>query len=48
MYYSLCDMADITLYEQYSQPTWSIFSETFVEHPRLILVPDGKTTIQVE
>lgn len=48
MYYTLCDMADITLSEQYSQPTWSVLSERFAEHPRLVLVPDGKTCIQVE
>lgn len=46
-YYNLIDMADISLSEQYSKP-WSVLSDEFVEHPRLILVPDGKTCIPVD
>ena len=45
IYYTLCDLADIQLAEQYSHPSWSVLSPTFEEHERLILVPDGVTCI---
>lgn len=44
MYYTLIDMADISLFEEYYEP-WSVLSDNFTEHQRLILVPDGKTCI---
>ena len=45
IYYTLCDMADIQLDTQYNNPTWSVLSDSFEEHERLILVPDGVTCI---
>lgn len=46
MYYTLCGMADIMLDSTYSKPSWDILSTDFQEHQRLIIVPDGKTTIK--
>lgn len=45
VFYSVCDMADIQLDSIYSHLEWSVVSSVFEEHPRLILVPDGVTTI---
>lgn len=45
IYYTLCDLADIQLSEQYNNPSWSVLSSSFTEHERLILVPDGVTCI---
>lgn len=45
IYYTLCDLADIQLEEQYNHPSWSVLSPSFIEHERLILVPDGVTCI---
>ena len=45
IYYTLCDLADIQLSEQYNNPSWSVLSPSFTEHERLILVPDGVTCI---
>ena len=47
VFYSACDMANILINTIYSQPTWSVFSNVFEEHPRLILLPDGVNTIDV-
>ena len=44
-YYTVCDLADIQLAEEYNHPSWSVLSPSFVEHDRLILVPDGVTNI---
>lgn len=48
VFYSVCDMADITIGKQYAKPEWSIFSENIVLHERKLLVPDGKNTIVVK
>lgn len=48
IFYSLCDVADIQLDSLYDEPTWSVFSPSFEEHQRLILVPDGINTIVVD
>lgn len=48
IFYSLCDMAGITLDSAYAKPEWSVFSSTFEEHPRLILVPDGVSCISTD
>lgn len=48
IYYSLCDMAGITFDSAYAEPSWSVFSPTFQEHPRYVLVPDGVTAIRME
>ncbi len=45
IYYTLYDLADIQLSEQYNNLAWSVLSSSFIEHKRLILVPDGVTCI---
>jgi len=45
VFYSVCDMADVQLDSAYNEQTWSVLSSNFKEHPRLILVPDGVTSI---
>lgn len=45
IYYTLCDLADIQLDEQFWNSSWSVLSNSFTEHERLILVPDGVTCI---
>ena len=48
VFYSVCDMAGITLPLPYSDLTYSIFSSDFEVHPRFVLVPDGKNYIAVD
>ncbi len=48
MFYSICDMAGITLDSAYTKPSWSVFSPNFAPHPRYVLTPDGVTAILVE
>lgn len=48
IFYSVCDMAGITLDSAYAEPTWSVFSPLFQEHERKVLVPDGVTCISVD
>ena len=48
VFYSLCDMAGISLSAQYSKPQWSVFGDSLASHRRLLLVPDGKNYIVVE
>lgn len=48
MFYSVCDMAGITLDSAYAKPAWSVFSASFREHERKVLVPDGVTCISVD
>ncbi len=48
MFYSVCDMAGITLDSAYAKPIWSVFSASFREHERKVLVPDGVTCIFVD
>ena len=45
IFYSVCSMAGIGIDSAYMQPTWDILSPCFLEHQRLILVPDGVSTI---
>lgn len=45
VFYSVCGMAGITLDSAYNENTWDVLSPEFKEHERLILVPDGVTTI---
>lgn len=48
IFYSVCDMADITIASQYAKPEWSIFSDSLQDHTRYILVPDGINYLKVE
>lgn len=48
VFYSICDMAGISISCQYAKPQWSIFSKDISLHTRKILVPDGKNTIEVK
>lgn len=45
IFYSVCALADIQLDSAYSEPFWNILSPDFQEHERLILLPDGSSTI---
>lgn len=48
VFYSVCDMAAISLADEYWKPEYSIFSPEWSEHKRLVLLPDGLSTIEVE
>ena len=48
VFYSVCDMADITIDKKYSKPEWSVFAKNLKPHERKLLVPDGKNYIIVE
>lgn len=48
VFYSVCDMADISLERCYSKDDWSVFNDTLSFHPRRFLVPDGKNTIVLD
>lgn len=48
VFYSVCDMADITIDKKYAHPEWSIFNAKLKDHERKLLVPDGKNFIVVK
>lgn len=48
VFYSACDMADITLAKKYAKPEWSVFSKALRPHTRKLLVPDGRNSIVVK
>lgn len=48
IFYSVCDMADITIDKKYSMPEWSVFARNLKPHERKLLVPDGKNYIIVK
>ena len=48
VFYSVCDMADITIDKKYSMPEWSVFAKNLKPHERKLLVPDGKNYIIVK
>lgn len=48
VFYSACDMADISLAKVYAKPEWSIFSKNLKLHERKLLVPDGRNSIIVK
>lgn len=48
IFYSVCDMADITIDKKYSMPEWSVFAKNLKPHERKLLVPDGKNYIIVK
>lgn len=48
IFYSVCDMADITIDKKYSKPEWSVFAKNLKPHERKLLVPDGKNYIIVK
>ena len=47
VFYSVCDMADITIDKKYAHPEWSIFNAKLKDHERKLLVP-GKFSIEVQ
>ena len=47
VFYSVCDMGDITLGREYAKPEWSVFSGSFLIHDRYLIVPDGKNKIKL-
>lgn len=48
VFYSMCDVADITIDKQFARPQWSIFEDKMELHERKLLVPDGKNYIVVK
>lgn len=48
IFYSVCDMADITIDKKYAMNDWSIFAKNIKPHRRKLLVPDGKNYIIVK
>lgn len=48
VFYSVCDMADISIARKYAKPEWSLFLKKLELHDRYILVPDGKNTLKVK
>lgn len=48
IFYSVCDMADITIDKKYAMNDWSIFVKNVKLHERKLLVPDGKNYIIVK
>ena len=48
IFYSVCDMADITIGKEYAHPEWSVFQKNLKQHERRLLVPDGKNSIVVD
>lgn len=47
VFYSVCDMADITIDKKYAHPEWSIFNAKLKDHERKLLVPDGKIRLNI-
>lgn len=48
VFYSACDMADISLAKKYAKPEWSVFRKDLRPHTRKLLVPDGRNSIVVK
>ena len=48
VFYSVCDMADITIDKKYSKSELSVFAKKLKPHERKLLVPDGKNYIIVK
>lgn len=48
VFYSVCDMADITISPMYAKAEWSVFNQHLQSHERKLLVPDGKNYIVVK
>lgn len=48
VFYSVCDMADITIRPMYAKAEWSVFNQHLQSHERKLLVPDGKNYIVVK
>ena len=48
VFYSVCDMADISIAPSYAKPEWSVFNSRLKPHERRLLVPDGKNYIVVK
>ena len=48
VFYTVCDMADITIHKNYSKKQWSLFCDRMENHERYLLLPDGITKIQLQ
>lgn len=46
MFYTACDMADITLPKKYARKEWSVLSSSFTPHERTLLLPDGVSVLR--
>lgn len=47
-FYTFCDLANITIAEQYAHPTWSVIADSLEWHPRMNLLPDGVSVYDME
>ena len=41
LFYTACDMADITIDKKFQKPEWSLLSPRFKTHERKVMLPDG-------
>lgn len=48
LFYSCIEMADIKLPENLSCPEWSVLSASFKNHPRHLLLPDGRSILDTK
>ena len=48
IFYSLIDMANITIDDKYAHTSWSVFSDTLEYHERYVLLPDGVNVFKTE
>lgn len=48
MFYTACQMGDITLAPEYEKPEWSLLSPKYTLHPRRVILPDGITLIDAK
>lgn len=48
LFYTACDMADITIDRKMQKPEWSLFSPQFKPHDRKIMLPDGLSVISLD
>lgn len=48
IFYTLCDVASVSLPDSLSRPEWTITSPAFAPHKRTLLTPDGKTIIDLD
>ena len=48
VFYTLCDVASISLPVELGKPEWTITSPMFTPHKRTLLAPDGKTILNLD
>ena len=48
LFYTVCDMADITIDRNLWKPEWSLMSPEFSTHVRKVMMPDGLTVLSYD